>query len=189
MDEHHSSPIDDPNTNFKNRLFKNTLFVIISVPLLFMGSKYLPQAIPQRDTSTTHMSNVSSSVQMRLTMTTGSIPYASSESMIVKVIMNQSYILKSIVHHPFRRDAIDVFNDISIPIPLDEIKTLTLEVNGHDAWRLKSLSLQFSKDNKRSPEYLYQTDQWFSSDPKDLKKTDRTGCVVSKTYQLKPVTL
>jgi hypothetical protein len=63
---------------------------------------------------------------------------------------------------------------------MDEIKNIKLAVRGDDMWLAESMRVRlFSYSQKKQAAYIFEINEWFSSEPADLKN-DNTE--ISRTY-------
>jgi hypothetical protein len=72
--------------------------------------------------------------------------------------------------------------EIQSKTPVEEIKSVIIKVQGHDAWTLKELGLQFFKGNLRSEKYTLKINKKFSSENADIKN----GSISSASFKIKP---
>ncbi|MHC4639408.1 MAG: hypothetical protein ACYTBV_18195 [Planctomycetota bacterium] len=69
--------------------------------------------------------------------------------------------------------------DLEFEYPLEKIKYVLLDVEGHDEWLMKSISFKFIKGDKVSPPVTFNKPIWFSADEDDMGEY---GAIKSKKF-------
>lgn len=117
-----------------------------------------------------------------LTMTvvtkTGKVnKFAATNGLKVYVIFNGDPMHKVQLDNPRKNDlelgATDTFKNLPVDVPLDEIKTLVLAVEGNDMWKCEFISFQFFQKGMQSREYKFSPDR-FLSGSRERKKLNAT---------------
>jgi hypothetical protein len=82
----------------------------------------------------------------------------------------------------FELGATDTFKDIPIKLPLEEIETIRLAVEGDDMWHCESISFQFSQKDQKSRLYKFHPDRYLSG------AKEKTGFNATRLidFKLKP---
>jgi len=82
----------------------------------------------------------------------------------------------------FRIGALDSFSGIKVPLPLEKIEKVTLQVEaGADAWRLKRISLQFFQGNRKTDVITFPGKISLSKDRKDRACKEKVVFVFSES--------
>jgi hypothetical protein len=82
----------------------------------------------------------------------------------------------------FEPGATDEFERI-FDIPLSEVKSISLVVEGDDEWLCEQISFQFFNADKMSKTHTFSINTWFSGDAEDMREL---GAVKSKTFNINP---
>lgn len=112
---------------------------------------------------------------------------AGTKNVRVAVRVNGDAARQAVLDHPgtreFKRGASDTFSDLAFNGPLEQVESLQLFLlGGDDAWELRDIAFQFSRDGQQSRRYFFQARQWFS-----MKRTDAHGRAVQHMdFKLSP---
>jgi hypothetical protein len=82
----------------------------------------------------------------------------------------------------FELGATDTFKNIPIELPLEEIETIRLAVEGDDMWHCESISFQFSQKDQKSRLYKFHPDRYLSG-AKEKRGFNATRLI---DFKLKP---
>jgi hypothetical protein len=108
----------------------------------------------------------------RLTMTvvtkTGRTnKFARANKIKIFVLLNGDTAHKTQLLNPrknnFELGATDTFKNIPVNLPLEEIESIRLAVEGDDMWHCESISFQFFQKGLKSREYKFTPDRFLSS--------------------------
>ena len=76
------------------------------------------------------------------------------------------------------------FYSLPFDYPVSKIQGVELVVvEGWDAWRAETVSFQFFDDGRKSKPYVFEVNQWFSAQKKDIEKI---GAIKSKMFSFRP---
>jgi len=101
------------------------------------------------------------------------------------IMINGQETLKQELDDPeddFEPGATDTF-ERTFNIPLSDVKSVSLVVDGDDEWLCERISFQFFTKDKVSNTYTFSIETLFSGESKDM---DELGAVKSKTFNINP---
>lgn len=111
--------------------------------------------------------------------------YTDSTSLYVSINGEKAHRKELDNPHPvddFESGATDSF-DREFNYPLDKIESIHLEADGSDAWHCTGIIFQFIKGDKKSEVYVFELDQWFSTEERDRVEDD---AVATKIFPVRP---
>ncbi len=125
---------------------------------------------------------------LRVVIHTTDIVDAGTSQLFIKFIINDRSEHPLIVFNSkdevIKRGSVHTLENIKVAIAPEDINSITLEVDGYNAWHIKNISFQLRQKNKYSKEYKFDVKQWFSSELHDLQKLQ--GCSTKKTFSFTP---
>jgi hypothetical protein len=151
----------------KRRLWFAAVLVLLASNLVAQPQKKNPPA-PKGKTKAKAKAKADDRLTLTVVTKTGRTnKFARANKIKIFVLLNADTAHKTQLLNPrknnFELGATDTFKNIPVNLPLDQIESIRVAVEGDDMWHCESISFQFFQKGLQSREHKFTPDRFLSS--------------------------